>query len=306
MTALTICMLGGTGFVGHRLAAHLCEAGHRVTILTRRRARHGDLLVLPTVVLCEGDVYNPVFLQRAFEGADAVINLVGILNERGRSGAGFKRAHVELPMLVVEACYKASVTRLLHMGALNAAPDAPSQYLRSKAAGEDAVFEATAGELRVTSFRPSVIFGPGDGFTNRFARLLKIAPGVFPLACPQARFQPVYVDDVARAFVDALTAQRTFGNRYDLCGPRIYTLREIVVYLARLLQRPTHIVNLSDRLSRMQAAILEFVPGKPFSLDNYRSLTRDSVCNGGIGALRDVFDIEPTPLERVVPAYLGR
>lgn len=295
-------MLGGTGFVGHALAARLSRAGHRISILTRSSAARRDVLVLPGVVLYEGDVHHSVFLRRQFKGSDVVINLVGILNERGHSGEGFKRVHAELPAKVASACREEGVRRLLHMSALNAAPDAPSMYLRTKAAGEDAA-HAAGPEVRVTSFRPSVVFGPRDSFTNRFAKLLQYAPGLFPLACPDARFQPVYVDDVARAFAEAIEEYRTHGQRYDLCGPTIYRLRELVSYIAELRNRPIRVVGLSDRLSKLQATVLEYFPGKPFSLDNYRSLTVDAVCNGE-NALRTVFGIDPTPLERVAPGYL--
>lgn len=302
MATLNVCMLGGTGFVGRSIAARLSRAGHRVRVPTRFLMRHRDILVLPGVVLVEGDVHDRDFLRRAFEGMDVVINLVGILNERGRSGAGFERAHVELAAKVAEACRESGVPRLLHMSALGAAPDAPSHYLRTKARGEDAAHSA-APEVHVTSFRPSVIFGPRDSFTRRFAALLRLAPGVFPLACPDARMQPVYVEDVAHAFVAAIDRYRTFGARYDLCGPRAYTLREIVEYIAALTGRRVRVVGLGPTLSRLEAAVMEWVPGKPFSLDNYRSLTVDSVCTGA-DALRQVFGIEPMPLERVAPGYL--
>src|SRR5690606_1071943 len=193
--------------------------------------------------------------------------------------------------------------RLLHMSALGAAPDAPSEYLRTKAAGEEAA-HAGAPDVRVTSFRPSTIFGPRDRFINRFAGLLKLAPGVFPLACADTRFQPVYVEDVARAFVASLEAYRTYGARYDLCGPKVYRLRDIVAYVAALEQRRTRVLALGERLSRLQAAVLEYAPGKPFSRDNYLSLTVDSVCRG-TNALAEVFGIAPTPLERIVPGYIA-
>ncbi len=300
-----ICILGGTGFVGRRVAAYFVAAGHQVLIPTRNYARHRDLLVLPTAQVVEGDVHDPAFLRCTFAGMDAVVNLVGILNERGHSGRGFAFAHAQLPEKVVEACRQNRVPRLLHMSALNAALDAPSHYLRTKAMGEDTVHRAGSAaaseELHVTSFRPSVIFGPRDSFTNRFAGLLKLTP-VLPLACPTARFQPVYVDDVARAFNAALDQHKTFGQRYSLCGPKVYTLREIVDYLAHLLGQRTRVIALNDGLSRLQATLLEFFPGKPFSLDNYRSLKVDSVCSQGFA---EIFGITPTPLETVVPRYLG-
>lgn len=303
MSTHKICLLGGTGFVGKRLAARLSEAGHDVVILTRHRERERDLLVLPTVRLVQGDVYDPEFLRKQFEDRDTVINLVGILNEKGRDGRGFARAHAELPEKIVEACRQTGVTRLLHMSALHASAAAPSHYLRTKALGEDAVHRAANPDFHVTSFRPSVVFGPGDGFLNRFAGLLRLAPGVFPLACPEARFQPVYVEDVVRAFVESLDNHKTFGQRYDLCGPKGYTLREIVKYIAGVIGRRVCIIGLNDALSYLQATALEFVPGKPFSLDNYRSLKVDSVCEKGFP---EVFGITPASLEQIAPTYLAR
>ncbi|MFL6653664.1 MAG: complex I NDUFA9 subunit family protein [Sulfurifustis sp.] len=303
MRARTICVLGGTGFVGRAIVERLVEPGRRIRIPSRVSARHREMLVLPGVVVLDGDVHEPEFLRGVFDGADVVINLIGILNERGDDGRGFNRVHAELPGKIAAACRAAGVARLLHMSALHASASAPSHYLRSKAAGEEAAHTA-APEVRVTSFRPSVIFGPGDSFTNRFAQLLRIAPGVFPLACPDARFQPVYVQDVASVFVSAIGAYRTFGKRYDLCGPTAYRLRDIVAYLARLQRRRVYIFGLNDRLSRLQAAVFEHVPGKPFSRDNYRSLSVDATCRSD--TLRSVFGIDPTPLERIVPEYLSR
>jgi NADH dehydrogenase len=303
MITKTICILGGTGFVGRRIASYLTDAGQTVLITTRSYYRQRDLTVLPTVTLVEGDVHEPGFLRRVFSGVDVVINLVGILNERGRSGRGFARVHAELPAKVAEVCQHAGVKRLLHMSALNAAAHAPSHYLRSKAAGEDAVLRAAGADLHATIFRPSVIFGPRDSFTNRFAQLLKLSPGVFPLACPNARFQPVYIEDVARAFVDSIDNHKTFGQRYSLCGPTMYTLRELVAYIAERLGKRVHIIGLNDTLSFLQAAALDLFPGKPFSLDNYRSLQVDSVCTEGFPK---VFGLAPTPLESVAPSWLGR
>lgn len=304
MAALRVCVLGGTGFVGRRIAARLAHGGNHIRVLTRASARHRELLVLPGLVLVDGDVHDGQFLREQFKGMDVVINLVGILNERGHAGAGFQYVHVDLAEKVTSACREEGVRRLLHMSALGASAQAPSHYLRSRARGEDAA-HAAAPDVRVTSFRPSTIFGPRDTFLNRFAGLLRFAPGVFPLACPDARFQPVYVEDVADAFVASLDEYRTYGQRYDLCGPKVYRLCEIVEYVAGLQRRRVRVVRLNAQLSRMQAAVLEYVPGKPFSLDNYRSLSVDVVCNGN-GTLRSVFGIEPTPLERVAPAYLKR
>lgn len=303
MSITRIAILGGTGFVGHSLCERLVKAGHEVRILTRHRERHRDLLVLPTAQVIEADVHNPAVLKREFQGRDVVVNLVGILNESGRDGKGFERAHAELAAKVVQACRQNGVARLLHMSALHASPDGPSHYLRSKGRGEQIVQAAESNTLHVTSFRPSVIFGPRDSFTNRFAGLLRQVPFVFPLACPNARLQPVFVEDVVQAFVLALDRQATFGQRYNLCGPQVYSLREIVTWLARQLGLKRRILPLNNTLSKLQAAVLQFAPGKPFTLDNYRSLQLANVCEASFPA---IFGITPSRFEEVVPTYIPR
>lgn len=304
MTHQQICLIGGTGFVGHHLINHLTRAGYHVRVPTRRRERHRDLLVNPRVQLLEANVFEPAQLRKLVAGCDAVINLVGILNETGSSGVGFTRAHVELPREIVDAMIATGVKRLLHMSALNAYPrEEHSHYLRTKGEGEDLVHAAAAKGLQVTSFRPSVIFGPGDSFFNRFATLLKLTPLVFPLACADSKFAPVYVGDVAEAMVHALQSAATVGKHCDLCGPEIYTLAELVEYTARQLGLRRHVWKLSDSLSWMQARALEYVPGKPFSRDNYWSLQKDSICNQN--CLIEL-GIRPTAIDVVVPGYLGQ
>jgi len=302
MQITTVGVLGGTGFVGRHLVNRLHADGYRVRVLTRRRERHRDLLVIPTLQLIEVDVHDPARLIDAFSGCDAVVNLVGILNEKGDDGRGFHRAHVALAEIVVDACKIHNIARLLHMSALNASPNGPSHYLKTKGTAEEHVHAASATGVRVTSFRPSVIFGPEDSFLNRFAALLRLAP-VLPLARASARFAPVYVGDVVEAFARALTLPASFGQRYDLCGPRVYTLGELVAYVKQLIGARCWIVHLSDRSSKWQANIMEHVPGKPLSRDNLRSLSVDSVCSGTNGLL--TLGVAPTPLETIAPQYLA-
>lgn len=302
MNTKTIVLLGGTGFVGRHLAARLSRDGHHLRVLTRHAERNRALLVLPAVSLVEGDIHDPDFLASQVAGADAVINLVGILNEKGDSGRGFDRVHVELPRKVAEACRQKGVKRALHMSALHAGPNAPSHYLKSKGAGEEVMHVLCKPHgCAVTSFRPSVIYGADDGFTQRFAALLRRIPLFFPLACPDAKFAPIHVEDVAHCFAHALADGRTAGQSYDLCGPKGYTLAELVAYVAREIGVQRRIVRLSDWQARMQAALMEWAPGKPFSRDNYRSLQVDSICTGEFPAL---FGITPAALEDVAPAYL--
>ncbi len=299
MNKQQICIIGGSGFVGRHLCAHLLKQGWRIRVLTRNTEAAKDIRVLPGIELRQADIRDPVALAAQFQGQTAVINLVGILNERRRGG--FQAAHVELPRRIVDACRTAGVRRLLHMSALKAdLADPPSEYLRSKGEGERLVLAAE--DLDVTVFRPSVIFGPEDDFFNRFARLLGLAPGVFPLACAKARFAPVYVDDVAEAFVRALRIKETFGQGYELCGPKPYSLHEIVAYVAHLKGLRRHIIDLGPRLSQLQARLMEFLPGKPFTRDNYRSTLCDSLCKS---RFPEIFGITPTAVEAVVPGYLG-
>jgi len=290
MKTKNICMLGGTGFVGGHLADLLADRGHRVRVLSRHPERHRELAVHPRIELVGCNVHDSGALRQALAGADVVINLVGILNESGRDGGGFRRVHVELPQKIVEACVAEGIPRVLHMSALNADPgEGKSAYLRTKGEGIDAgqpVFE----DLQVAA----------GASTPRQA--LRLAPGVFPLACPDARFAPVYVMDVAEAFARALEDRASIGQSYELCGPRDYRLRDLVALTAEYIGRPTLIIGLGPALSRLQARLLEWAPGKPFSLDNYWSLQHDSLCReDGLGAL----GITPTAVEAVVPGYLA-
>ncbi len=300
MNTETVCILGGTGFVGQALVSRLTKDDYTVHILTRRRERYRSLKVNPAVRVLECDVYDPTALQQQFDNCQVVINLVGILNQTSRGG--FTRAHVELPQLIGEAMRAAGVPRLLHMSALNAdAGEADSRYLQSKGEGEDAVHAAASDTLAVTSFRPSVIFGRGDSFFNRFAGLLKLSPVFFPLACPESRFAPVYVKDVVEAMARSID-MATAGERLDLCGPEVYTLKELVEYTRDQLGSGCRIIGLGDGLSRLQATMLGLVPGKPFTLDNYHSLQKASICvNNALPEL----GITPTPIDAVAPAYLA-
>lgn len=295
----TICILGGTGFIGGHLVYRLANAGYLLRVPTRHRERHRELLVQPQVRLVEADIQDPGQLNRLVEGSDCVINLVGILNETG--GATFARAHVELTGKLLEAMRRAGVARLLHMSALNADPAIEKgDYLRTKGEAEAMVMSAPG--IRATVFRPSVVFGPGDSFFNRFATLLRLTPGVFPLACAGTRFAPVFVGDVVAALQRALEDDATIGHRYDLCGPSVYTLGDLVRYTAGQIGCRRLIVGLPDFASRLQARMLGLVPGKPFSLDNYYSLQHDSVCaDPGWPAL----GIEPRGIEHIVPTYLA-
>lgn len=292
-----IVVLGGSGFVGRRLLRRLADDGHQLLLLSRNLGAHEDRLLPPGVRLSQVDVYDGDAMARAFAGADAVVNLVGILNERGHDGSGFRKAHVELTRTVIAACQAAGVRRLLQMSSLNAGRGC-SHYLASRGEAEGVVRDSGQDW---TIFEPSVIFGVGDGLFFRFAALLRSLP-VLPLARANAKFAPVFVGDVAEAFARALRDPATVGETYELYGPEVVTLRQVVEMTAKQLGLRRWIVPLPDWLGRLQALACDFVPGKPFSSDNFRSLLTDAV--GGIDGLHRL-GIEPTRLSRTLPSLLG-
>ncbi len=299
-----VCIFGGTGFVGHFLARRLARAGIRTLVPSRHPQRHADLSLIPNLELARVDIFDSKQMESACRDCDAVVNLIGILNERG-STENFERLHIEVVEKILETCQALGIERYLHMSALQAdTTQGASAYLRTKGAGEERALGAERIGIRVTSFRPSVIFGEGDSFFNRFAGLLALAPGgLFPLACPEARFAPVYAGDVAEAMVRSLDNPETFGRVYELCGPRVFSLRELVAYTAQQSGKKVRLIGLGDSLSRLQARILGLLPGKPFSMDNYLSLQTPSLCHeNGLVQL----GVQPTDVEIVVPIYLGR
>jgi NADH dehydrogenase len=296
--SLAICVLGGTGFIGTELVTRLVGEGHTVRVPTRNISHGNHLKVLSTLQLVVANVHNPRVLGQLFQGMDAVVNLIGILNEGGR--ASFRAVHAELASKVIEAMRTSRVRRLLHMSSLGAGADAPSQYLRSKGEAEAQV-RGAAAMLDGTVFRPSVIFGRRDTLTNRFVGLLRLSRGVLPLARPKARFAPIYVEDVVECFVRALDTSATIGKTYELCGPEVMTLADLVRRTAAAARLPCHLIPLPDVIAQLQAAVMNVLPGKPFSIDNYKSLTIDSVCTqNGCAAL----GVQPARMDAVIPGYL--
>ncbi|CUA92975.1 complex I NDUFA9 subunit family protein [Thiomonas bhubaneswarensis] len=307
-----ILVIGGSGFIGSRLVNALSLANHFVTVPTRRRQRARHLVQLPLVDVVECDVHDDVKLSKLVAGRDAVVNLVGILHgRRGQPyGPDFARAHVDLPRRLAAACAQHGVRRLVHMSALGADVDGPSMYLRSKGAGE-AALRAQSG-LDLTVFRPSVVFGPEDNFLNTFARLQRVFP-IVPLAGAKTRFAPVYVGDVVTAFVNSLVGPQvrdTLGQTYELCGPKTYTLAELVRLAGHWARvdggcgRP--VIALPDALGRLQAMLMELAPGEPLmSRDNLDSMKVDSVCNGALPGFVPALGVpHPESLEAIAPTYI--
>lgn len=301
MKPARVVLIGGSGFVGSAIANRLCAAGVEVSIPTRRSAHADHLRLLPTAEIVEADVHDPATLARVLAGADAVVNLVGILHSRSGSpfGPDFARAHVELPRKLVAACTATGVGRLVHVSALGASADGPSQYQRSKAAGE-AEIRAAAPSLAWTILRPSVMFGRDDHFLNLFASLARSFP-LLPLAGARARFQPVYVEDVAEVVWHCLNTPTAGGQTYELAGPTVYTLRELVEYVSALAGCPRPVLALPEGLAMLQAALMELAPQPVMSRDNVRSMRVDNVASGAPLP----FGLTPTAMEAVVPGWIG-
>lgn len=302
MDTRSLLVIGGSGFIGSHLIAKLNHPGWSIVVPTRHFSHAQHLQLIPSVDdIVEADVHDDAALRRLMEGKDVVINLVGILHgSHGEPyGPEFARAHVELPKRIVAACAELGVRRFLHMSALGADPKGPSMYLRSKGDGEAAAFSDP--RVATTAFRPSVVFGDNDRFLNLFAALEKFMPIMF-LGGAEAKFQPVYVEDVAQAFVAALHDDHTAGKRYELAGPKVYTLRELVRLAGEYTGHERPIVALPPALARLQAAVLEHLPGSLMSRDNLDSMQIDNIAHEPIAP---ELGIIPTALEAVAPYYLA-
>ena len=299
MTIKNVLLIGGSGFVGTAVANRLAKLDINVTVPTRRRERQKALIALPNVSMVEANVHCPEQLAKLMVGQDAVINLVGILHSRDLKipySRVFADAHVELPKKIVVAAKAAGIKRVLHMSALKAATDAPSEYLRSKADGEAVV---KASGLDVTVFRPSVIFGVGDAFLSTFAKFLRLLPR-FYLGYGQAKFQPVFIGDVAEVIVRSLLDVNAVGQTYELVGPKVYTLRQIVEYVNELTGARKTIKDLSEFWALMQAGFMSLAPNPMLSPDNLRSMEVDSVSPDA----KMPYGIVPTAMEAIAPTYL--
>lgn len=299
MTIKKVLLLGGSGFVGTAVANHLANLDISVTVPSRRRERHKALIALPNVDMVEANIHDPVQLQQLMVGQDAVINLVGILHSSDLKlpySRSFAEAHVELPKKIVAAAQATGIKRLLHMSALKASPDAPSEYLRSKADGEAVV---KASGLDFTIFRPSVIFGVGDSFLTTFAKLLRLLPR-FYVGYGHAKFQPVHVADVAEVIVRSLLDSSAVGQTYELVGPKVYTLRQIIEYVNELTGTRRKIGDLPEFWALVQAGFLSLMPKPLLSPDNLRSMEIDSVAADA----QMPFGVVPAAMEAIAPTYL--
>ena len=298
-----ILVLGGTGFVGRHVCEKLHRHGWHITVPTRRAINAAAVQHLPRVTVLEADVHDPAQLRELVAGHDAVVNLIAILH--GTEEA-FERVHVQLPESLAQACLATGVRRLVHVSALGVSLDSLSRYQRSKARGEDVL---RAAGLDLTVLRPSVIFGAGDRFLNVFAGLQSVFP-VVPLASAAARFQPVWVEDVASAVAACLLDQglprSTVGQTFECAGPDVLTLADLVRLAGRHGSRQRPVLPLPGVLARLQARLMELMPGEPLmSRDNLDAMSVDNVAthqSPGLSAL----GIVPASVHTVAPVYLGQ
>jgi uncharacterized protein YbjT (DUF2867 family) len=293
----TIAILGGSGFVGSHIAAKCDALGYQVSVITRNQENAKHLILLPNVQVIACDINDNYALKAALKNTDVVINLIGILHETRKKS--FESVHHQLPRRIAQLCDELNIKRFIHMSALQANKHAPSQYLRSKASGEAAILEFSK-KLAITIFRPSVIFGRNDRFINLFANLIKYLP-VIALAKPNAKFQPIWVEDVAQTFVGAIENSATYGKSYDLGGPTIYTLRELVQKVMTTVGMRRPIIGLNDTFSMLQGLVMEWLPVQLMSRDNIRSMAVDNTCNTPIAA---ELNLQLSPMEAVIAEYL--
>jgi len=275
-----VILLGGSGFIGRQLAFALANRGCQVTVPCRHPHRNQTLRVHPGIRVVEANVLDTGQLDQLCAGKDAVVNLIGILHERKRDD--FRNIHVNFIKSLVTACSKNGIKRLLHLSALGAdQASGTSLYLRSKGEGENLLHTFGQKDMEVTSFQPSVVFGKNDLFINRFASILKLCVGLFPLACPKSKLAPVYVGDLVKRMVDSLDDRSTHSKRFTVCGPEVFTLQQIIELIIHTVGAPCRVLPLGNSMSKLQARVLQYLPGKLFTMDNYRSLQTDNICTQG-------------------------
>jgi NADH dehydrogenase len=302
-----VTVFGGSGFVGRHVVRALLKRGWRVRAAVRRPDLAGHLQPLGSVGWVQPVQANVRYrwsVDRAVEGADAVVNLIGILAESGRQR--FDTVHVFGARAIAEATRKAGIGQLVHMSALGADPGSKSDYAKTKAAGEKAVLDTIPD---ATIFRPSIVFGPEDSFFNRFAGMAPFTPALPLIGGGHTRFQPVFVGDVARAFADAVEGGTKPGTVYELGGPEIRTFRECMELMLKEIDRKRLLVPLPWPVASLLASVLQFLPGKLLTPDQLRQLRTDNVVSETATREERTFaglGIDPTSLAANLPSYLVR
>ena len=292
-----ITIIGGMGFIGSQLAAKLSKFCKKIVILTRNKSSNSGITVLPNLEIIQVDINDERILKEYTKGSDILINLVGILNEFDKINT-FKLIHYDLVKKISNAIQANKIKRFLHISSLNANPTSSSNYLKTKGMAEDFLLQNTSGFCKVTIFRPSIVFGEKDSFFNKFAKILKFSP-IFPLACPAAKFMPIYIHDLTDFIIDSINDTKTYNTSIDVTGPKEYTFRELINLTLKSLRIRRLVIPLGDNLSKIQAIIFERLPGKLFSIDNYHSLKVDSISSEGFKGTTYAEDVVPTYLNRL-------
>ncbi len=302
MSIKKVCIFGGTGFVGRSLLNQLSSLGISARVFTRARASAKQILITPDIEIIEGHT-DSAALKRAIQGCDAVINLVGVLHDRPKGE--FQRAHVDLPKAIYSAAHDVGVSRIIHMSALGASTHGNSHYLRSRGQGEDVAL-AEMSTAKVTILRPSIIYGRYDKFTNLFAQMMQVLPAI-PLAGADSKFQPIWVEDVARAILECLVGERatqTIGRSFDLGGPQVFTFKEVLQQVSAAIGKRRWVVGLPAPIATLQALAFEILPGAPImTRDNLASMKTPNVC---AKAWPDIFSFMPAGMPAVITTYLGK
>ena len=290
-----VTILGGTGFIGSQLAIKLSKLSSNIDVLTRNAESNQSLKMIPNLEIRQIDVTDERNLNLCFKDSDLVINTIGILNEFDEDNT-FDNIHYELTKKLTKALNANNIKRYLHISSLNANPDAPSKYLKSKGLAENHIEDNLREFCNYTIFRPSIVFGEKDSFFNKFSTLLKILP-IFPLACPESKFMPIYVNDLTEFMIDCILNRETFNKKIDATGPREYTFRQLIDLTLKSLQIKRLIIPLNYTLSKLQAQVFQRLPGKLFTVDNFKSLQIDSVSSTGFKG--------SSLVENIVPRYLN-
>ena len=290
-----IIILGGTGFIGSQLSAKLSPLCDKICVLTRNIEANKDLKLIPNLEIIHANVLDERSLNAVFSGSDIVINTIGILNESGRDNT-FNNLHYELTKKISNAIELNKVKRYLHISSLNADPRATSEYLITKGLAENYIRDNTDNFCNTTIFRPSIVFGEDDSFFNKFSTILRFLP-IFPLACPNSKFMPIYVNELTDFMISTISDNTTYGQKIDVTGPNEYTFRQLIDITLKALKIRRLIIPLNYTLSKLQAVIFQRLPGKLFTLDNFLSLQTDSCSTKGFkGKLA---------IEDIVPGYLN-
>ncbi len=294
-------LFGGAGFIGSELINALTADHWQISVITKRPHRHRNLLVIPSLKIIEAGDLSDETIENLISESDTVVNLIGILNETSKDT--FKNIHTQLPERIAKACLKNKANRLINISALGASADAPSEYLKSRGLGEQALKTLMENGLNCTIIRPSIVFGPKDSFSRLFHQLLSNSPFLFPLVAPNAIVQPVYVKDVVRCIHHAISVKTPENGSFDIAGPQSYKLREFIGEIDRIGGMRHRIIGLSHSFSKLFAALTQFAPGKPLTPDNLRSLQVPSTVRDDTPT---PYGIQATRFETVASDWLSR